>query len=606
MIKINLKQESEFSPLLFCHSDVLRQLHILGMAMMTMSLLYLMAANWWMLPQLIRLAIPMLVLLGSAVAATYYADSPGLRQTLDAISALMLGLALAVIGQIYQTGADSYLLFLVWSILLLPWLYRQNVAVFVMLTVVSQLALYCYFKQSFWLERAEGGYVVALNFLAASSFIYAMRHYAVLRYAFIVFFMAISIGSMLAYIGHQHPIDLASVCVLPLAAAFYFYRQQRVMESTLLIAGIALSLSIWLMEQAGEYLTNSAGGLFLLAVFIFAWFAVISFVLTRLFPRSALSMIPLAIGAWIAGIILAILLLTFWQTVSVVLGMVFIGIAWGLLYKQRSFFIRQFAYCLWVCGQIAVLVHVELLTDNVWLVWFIQLVLLCCSVFTRQHWLIVTLQLITSHILAIVALFWTDSFVHHTWLFSIVLGGNSILFILMLLMTRIWQNSVYMKSVVLWALFTLLGIAVGQMLLGFQVPSILQARMGEIMILYVLPCLFVLCLVVQNLPAFQKTVHHIWLWLIPFLALLLIYFGYFEVFVLWLFLAWATVYRHRWVQSLCILLLIFWLWILYYRLGISFLSKSLTILISGFMVVLLVRALRPIARQKPIIEGDQV
>jgi uncharacterized membrane protein len=41
------------------------------------------------------------------------------------------------------------------------------------------------------------------------------------------------------------------------------------------------------------------------------------------------------------------------------------------------------------------------------------------------------------------------------------------------------------------------------------------------------------------------------------------------------------------MQALLILLLIFWLWLLYYNLGLSFLVKSLSIFASGVLVLLL-------------------
>ena len=47
----------------------------------------------------------------------------------------MIGLSLAVIGQVYQTGADSYLLFLIWTLLILPWLYRPNIGIFALITL---------------------------------------------------------------------------------------------------------------------------------------------------------------------------------------------------------------------------------------------------------------------------------------------------------------------------------------------------------------------------------------------------------------------------------------------------------------------------------------
>ncbi|KUI74635.1 hypothetical protein A1D09_04345 [Acinetobacter baumannii] len=94
---------------------------------MALSILYLIAANWLMLPDSIQLIIPPVILLITAWVSVKKTLSEGVRQTLHGICGLMVGLSLAVIGQVYQTGADSYLLFLIWTLLLLPWLYRPNI-----------------------------------------------------------------------------------------------------------------------------------------------------------------------------------------------------------------------------------------------------------------------------------------------------------------------------------------------------------------------------------------------------------------------------------------------------------------------------------------------
>ena len=130
MIKKDVMQKNEFSPLLFCHAQAVLHLKVLGLALIAVSILYLMAANWWMLPKWVQLGIPMLILVCSAAASAYFSQKVWLQQSLDAVAGLMLGLSLAVIGQVYQTGADSYLLFLLWAVLLLPWLYHPNIGIF--------------------------------------------------------------------------------------------------------------------------------------------------------------------------------------------------------------------------------------------------------------------------------------------------------------------------------------------------------------------------------------------------------------------------------------------------------------------------------------------
>ncbi|WP_312325690.1 DUF2157 domain-containing protein [Acinetobacter sp.] len=591
MHKTELIRNNQFSPLLFCNVEVLRYLKILGLALITVSLLYLMAANWWMLPDPVQLAIPMLILLCSATASIYFDQQEWVRQSLDTVFGLMLGLSLAMIGQIYQTGADSYLLFLLWSALLLPWLYRSNIGIFVMLCVVSQLTLYLYFKQSFWMGRAEGLYLLGLNLLTALSFAYAMRYYALLRFLFIAFVIVISISSMMQFIHHSKLIYLASSVVLPTGAAFYFYRKHQALEVILLIAGLAASVSLWVFELVENQLTNSATGLFVLAVLIFGWFALISFALNRIFPQTKFSVIPLALGAWISGIILAVLLLTYWEAFSILMGIIFIGIAWKLLGQQASVFMHQFAYCLWICGQAAVLIHTELLTDSMVVVLLLQLLMLGLTTIKRMHWSILTLQLLITHALAIVVLILENSFKHDDMVISIILSLNYVIFSGLFLTARYWQSSHYQKSIFLWMIAMLTGSAVVQALTGLEHwQSIGQISFEQVLLFYILPSLLLFSFIWQNWQQFSEK----WLWLIPVLGLLLILLGYFEIFIIMLLMAWAVVYQQRLMQALSILLLIFWLWMLYYNLGLSFLVKSLTIFISGLMVWCMVYGLKQV------------
>ncbi len=589
MHKTELIRNNQFSPLLFCNVEVLRYLKILGLALITVSLLYLMAANWWMLPDPVQLAIPMLILFCSAVASIYFDQQEWVRQSLDTVSGLMLGLSLAVIGQIYQTGADGYLLFLLWSALLLPWLYRSNIGIFVMLCVVSQLTLYLYFKQSFWMGRAEGLYLLGLNLLTALSFAYAMRYYALLRFLFIAFVIVISISSMMQFIHHSKLIYLASSVVLPTGVAFYFYRKHQALEAILLIAGLAASVSLWVFELVENQLTNSATGLFVLAVLIFGWFALISFALNRIFPQTKFSVIPLALGAWISGIILAVLLLTYWEAFSILMGIIFIGIAWKLLGQQASVFMRQFAYCLWICGQAAVLIHTELLTDSRVVVWLLQLLMLGLAVIKRMHWFILTLQLLIAHALAIVVLALENSFKHDDIVITLALSLNYVIFIELFLTAKYWQSSIYQKSILLWIIAMLTGSAVVQSVTGLEHwQGIGQISFDHVLLFYVLPSLLLLSFIWQNWQQFSEK----WLWLIPVFGILLILLGYFEIFIIMLLMAWAVVYQQRLIQALTILLLIFWLWMLYYNLGLSFLLKSISIFASGILVLLLAYMLK--------------
>ncbi|ENW23829.1 hypothetical protein F925_02797 [Acinetobacter lwoffii NCTC 5866 = CIP 64.10 = NIPH 512] len=584
MSKTVPKPDHPFSPLLFIQPAVIQILQIIGLALIAVSIVYLLAANWWMLPKFVQLFMPQVLLLGSALLSVHFAAREKLRQSLDTVSGLMLGLSLAVIGQIYQTGADSYQLFLLWALLLLPWLYRPNIGVFALFCVVSQLALYFYFKQSFWLVRAETAYLLSLNLLTGLSLIYALRYYPVLRYLLIAVVVLISVFSMFRFIDSNSIWYLASVLVLALLFSAYFYTRQQQLETSLLVAGLALSFSILIFDLTDQYLQNSAAGLLVLALLIFGWFAAISALLIKLLPQSRFSVIPLALGAWIAGVILAMLLLTYWESLSILMGLIFIGIAWWLIHSKPSVFLRQLAYCLWVCGQAAVLIHTELLTDSLLLIWLIQIGITLLSIMNRMHWLVLLLQLLLAHALGIAVLIEQHPFSHDHRLITWIMLLNYSVLTVALLTARHWLASAYAKSVNLWMISILAATAIFQCLLQFGVAQHLHPRgIDEAIVFYILPAVWLLSFIGIHLKQFSLTP----LWLIPAVGILLIALGYFEIFIILVLMAWAMVNQQRLMQALLVLLLIFWLWLLYYNLGLSFLFKSVSIFASGLLVLLL-------------------
>lgn len=173
------------------HSDIyswrdpkfIQHLHIFGLSLLAMSALYLVAANWLMIPPAVQLAIPQVLLVLSAFASLWVKHEV-LVTCLHTVCGLMLGLSLAVIGQVYQTGADSYLLFLIWSVLLLPWSYRLNIGVFSLLCFVSQIALFLFFTQTFWGERSPLLFLTCVNLFALIQFYFCIRYYPPLRFFF--------------------------------------------------------------------------------------------------------------------------------------------------------------------------------------------------------------------------------------------------------------------------------------------------------------------------------------------------------------------------------------------------------------------------------------
>ena len=201
----------------------IKHLQVFGFTLLAVSMLYLVAANWLMLPQTIQLAIPQVLLLLSAICSLLVVKYDFLVQCFHTICGLMIGLSLAVIGQTYQTGADSYLLFLIWSVLLLPWLYRHNIGVFLLLCIISQIALFMFFIQTFFGDQYPELFLVCINLFALIQFYFCNKYYSKLRYIFLLWFAMLSVWHMMMYLYDHKGFLYFILAFIPLGIALTYY-----------------------------------------------------------------------------------------------------------------------------------------------------------------------------------------------------------------------------------------------------------------------------------------------------------------------------------------------------------------------------------------------
>ena len=89
-------------------------------------------------------------------------------------------------------------LFAIWSVLLVGWLYRRNIGVFVLWCVISQLALYLFFEQTPY-QASDLLTIVSINALLLLQFWLAQRYYPALKYVFIVAITALSVASVFGF-----------------------------------------------------------------------------------------------------------------------------------------------------------------------------------------------------------------------------------------------------------------------------------------------------------------------------------------------------------------------------------------------------------------------
>jgi uncharacterized membrane protein len=120
----------------------------LGAGQLLAGVVFFFAYNWNDLTPFARFGILEVSILISVIAALTTGLERALGKTLLIAASLLTGTLLAVIGQVYQTGADAYDLFAAWAVLIAPWVLASASAVhWLMWLVISLTAYVLYWRQ---------------------------------------------------------------------------------------------------------------------------------------------------------------------------------------------------------------------------------------------------------------------------------------------------------------------------------------------------------------------------------------------------------------------------------------------------------------------------
>jgi hypothetical protein len=151
----------------------------LGVLLLGSAAVCWVAANWQDMTKVQRFAGIQGLLAACALAAAWAGmrlrATPGVRRSIPgallALAGILLGALLALLGQTYQTGADTWELFAWWAVLLLPWaLAAASQAVWLLWVLVLNVAM------ALWLgERAFDWWMVFGGPGAASLIVAALN-----------------------------------------------------------------------------------------------------------------------------------------------------------------------------------------------------------------------------------------------------------------------------------------------------------------------------------------------------------------------------------------------------------------------------------------------
>ncbi|QIM62256.1 hypothetical protein A1D29_02480 [Pasteurellaceae bacterium Orientalotternb1] len=125
---------------------------LLGAGFFSSGVVTWIASNWEHLSKFEKLFATqglLVLLIGGSLWLSRRANAINKIQLLWFVAAVVIGGLFALIGQIYQTGADAWELFALWALLQLPfWIVLPNVAGILLWIVTVNLAIGFYFERT--------------------------------------------------------------------------------------------------------------------------------------------------------------------------------------------------------------------------------------------------------------------------------------------------------------------------------------------------------------------------------------------------------------------------------------------------------------------------
>ena len=154
-----------------------KALLIIGAIALVLSLVFFIAYNWLYMGKLAKFALvegALVITIALYVALSFRRRFAFIRQLLLLIASVITGSLLALFGQVYQTGADTWQLFFGWAVLIIPWVIiaRFPALWLLWLGLINAVTLFYidtslffgidYYYQDFWQFTA----ITIINFIA--------------------------------------------------------------------------------------------------------------------------------------------------------------------------------------------------------------------------------------------------------------------------------------------------------------------------------------------------------------------------------------------------------------------------------------------------------
>ena len=119
-----------------------------GFMMIGMGFITFLASNWYILPSLVKFGIFFGVVILSSALLIFRKWAIVVERSLGMLVMLLIGALYALYGQVYQTGADAYTLFMMWGISISPMVLLSRYSIpWIFWVGLMQLSFFLYVEQ---------------------------------------------------------------------------------------------------------------------------------------------------------------------------------------------------------------------------------------------------------------------------------------------------------------------------------------------------------------------------------------------------------------------------------------------------------------------------
>lgn len=247
----------------------------LATSLILASVMFFIAYNWYDMSKWFKFILVETAILMSLITALYPFKSKLINQTAGFAASFFTGVLLALIGQTYQTGADAWQLFALWSLLILPWVTLSKFAPhWALWLIVTNIGLGLWMQQTIDLPQPSNAFINAaaalLNGTALGALLIARPKHTWLQNPWILRLLSLAVIYLLAQIAIEYISRsggrtlwfsaIALITMVTQAALFYLsrFKWKDFIIHALLVISLAIQFEFLMIKAISDVKLETA------------------------------------------------------------------------------------------------------------------------------------------------------------------------------------------------------------------------------------------------------------------------------------------------------------------------------------------------------------